>query len=501
MTRSATPHACPAYAALEDRFRRLLALEDTLGLLHWDTAVMMPAGAAGDRAHQSATLAGLHHDLLTAPDMAALLGDVQEDRLDLWQRANLREMRRQHAHATAVPGRLVEALSLASSDCEQTWRTARPASDFAAVRPKLAHLLSLVREAAAAKAEALGVSPYDALLDQYEPDGRAADIDRLFGELEGFLPALLPRVLEHQGAAPPPLDGPFDTAVQERLGRRLMTALGFDFDHGRLDVSAHPFCGGAPSDVRITTRYDESDFLSAMMGVLHETGHGLYERGLPAAWADQPVGRARGMSLHESQSLLVEMLASRSPEFTRFAAPLMREAFGGAGPAWSEEAFAARAIRVERGFIRVDADEVTYPLHVILRYRLERALIEGSLEVDALPDAWNEGFERLMGVRVPEDRLGCLQDIHWYDGAWGYFPTYTLGALTAAQLFESALRAVPEIPDALARGDFGPLLGWLRPNVHALGSSLSTEDILVRATGRPLEVAPFRAHLERRYLA
>ncbi len=509
MTRRDRPSACPAYAALEDRFRRIQALDDTIGLLNWDSAVMMPRGAAADRGAQTAALSGLSHDLMTAPDMAVLLADVAEDRLDDWQAANLREMRRLHAHATAVPGRLVEALSLAASHCEQTWREARPASDFAAVRPKFAHLLALTREVAAAKAEALGVTSYDALLDQYEPEGRSAEIDRLFADIESFLPDLLPRVLDHQGAAPPPLTGPFDPAVQERLGRRLMVALGFDFDHGRLDVSAHPFCGGTPSDVRITTRYDEADFLTALMGVLHETGHGLYERGLPAAWRDQPVGRARGMSLHESQSLLVEMLASRSAEFTRFAAPLMREAFGpkggpaggGSDPAWSDAAFAARAIRVERGFIRVDADEVTYPLHVILRYRLERAMIEGTLEADDLPDAWNEGFARLMGVPVPEDRLGCLQDIHWYDGALGYFPTYTLGALTAAQLFEAALAAVPEIPEALSRGDFTPLLGWLRPNVHALASSLSTRDILIRATGRPLEVAPFRTHLERRYLA
>jgi carboxypeptidase Taq len=502
--RSAPPRTqprCAAYAALEERFRRLTAVDDTLGLLQWDTAVMMPAGGAEGRANQTAALAGLRHALLTAPDTAALLDDVAADRLDSWQQANLAEMRRAHAHATAVPAALVEALSLAAADCERTWRAARPASDFAAVAPKLGHLLGLVREEAAAKAAALGVSPYDALLDQYEPGGRVAEIDRLFATLESVLPGLAQRVLDGQGPPPAPLPGPFDRAAQERLARRLMTAVGFDFDHGRLDVSAHPFCGGAPWDVRITTRYDEADFLPALMGVLHETGHGLYERGLPAAWSDQPVGRARGMSIHESQSLLVEMLASRSAAFLGFAAPLMRETFGGAGPAWSDDAFTRRAQRVERGFIRVDADEVTYPLHVILRTRLERAMIAGDLEAADLPGAWNETFERLMGVPVPDDRHGCLQDIHWYDGAWGYFPTYTLGALTAAQLFEAAIAADPAIPGALAGGDFAPLLAWLRPNVHALGSSLPTPELIVRATGRPLGTEAFCRHLERRYLS
>ncbi|MFA7431455.1 MAG: carboxypeptidase M32, partial [Rhodospirillaceae bacterium] len=273
-----------------------------------------------------------------------------------------------------------------------------------------------------------------------------------------------------------------------------------DFAHGRLDTSAHPFCGGTPDDVRITTRYDEADFAQAIMGVLHETGHGLYERGLPPDWRGQPVGKARGMSVHESQSLLMEMQACRSREFLTFAAPVMAQAFGGAGPEWDPDALYRRAIRVERGFIRVDADEVTYPAHVILRTKLERAMIAGDLEIADLPGAWNEGFRKLLGVAVPNDRLGCLQDIHWYDGAWGYFPTYTLGAMTAAQLFAAAKDAVPEIPDRIAAGDFAPLVAWLREAVHSKASSLPTDELLTQATGKPLDAGVFKAHLKRRYL-
>jgi carboxypeptidase Taq len=236
------------------------------------------------------------------------------------------------------------------------------------------------------------------------------------------------------------------------------------------------------------------------MGVLHETGHAMYEAGLPAEWRGQPVGAARGMTLHESQSLLLEMQACRGSEFLGWAAPRMRAAFGRDGTAWGADNVLRLYTQVKRGFIRVDADEVTYPLHVILRYRLERALIGGAMDLADLPSAWNELSERLLGVRPPTDTLGCLQDIHWPDGAWGYFPTYTLGAMAAAQLFAAAKRAEPDLATGLARGDFAPLYGWLRANVHAKASSRTTDEILQAASGSPLGVAAFKAHLEARYL-
>ncbi len=279
-----------------------------------------------------------------------------------------------------------------------------------------------------------------------------------------------------------------------------MERIGFDFAHGRLDISAHPFCGGTPDDVRITTRYDESDFARALMGVLHETGHALYQRGLPASWRLQPVGRARGMAVHESQSLLLEMQVCRSRPFLGYAAPILREAFCGDGPGWEADALYRRQIRVRRSLIRVDADEVTYPAHVILRYRLERAMIAGDLAPVDLPGAWAEGLRSLLGVAPGNDREGCLQDIHWYDGNWGYFPTYTLGALIAAQLFEAARHDVPEVTQAIAVGEFAPLLVWLRERVHSKGSLLSTDELVESATGRPLGSSSFERHLRERYL-
>jgi carboxypeptidase Taq len=493
-----------AYQQLQERFRRIGSLEQAISVLHWDTAAMMPAGGAAARAEQLATLRLVAHQHLTTPEIDGLLNEAEAGAgaLDEWQRANMREIRRRRAHALAVPGDLVEAVSRACSECELVWRKARSESDFAAVLPGLERVLGLYREVASVKADRLGTSPYEALLDEYEPGGSVAVIDRLFGEIARLLPDLLEAVLSRQAALPtPPAPvGPFPIEAQRRAAVTLMERLGFDFAHGRLGVSAHPFCGGTPDDVRITTRYNESDFARALMGVLHETGHALYQRGLPAEWRLQPVGRARGMAMHESQSLLLEMQVCRSRAFLRFAAPLLRETFGGDQRGWDPEALYRRQIRVQRGLIRVDADEVTYPAHVILRYRLERAMIAGDLLAADLPGAWAEGLRELLGIAPDNDREGCLQDIHWYDGNWGYFPTYTLGALIAAQLFEAARREIPDLMAAIAAGEFGTLLGWLRERVHAKGSLLSTAELVANATGQPLGTASFLRHLRARYL-
>jgi carboxypeptidase Taq len=493
-----------AYEKLESRFRRLGAVEEATAVLHWDAAAVMPPGGGPARSEQLATLRLIAHELLIAPEIGDLLAATESEAGSLgdWPRANLREMRRRWRHATAVPGDLVEALSRACSRSEAVWRGARPADDFAAALPGLEEVLHLTRQVAAAKAEALATSPYEALLDQYEPGGSTALIDRLFDEIAEFLPDILEKVLARQGTRPlPPAPrGPFPLAEQRRAAVALIERIGFDFAHGRLDESAHPFCGGTPDDVRLTTRYDEADFGRALMGVLHETGHGLYERGLPVEWRRQPVGEARGMAMHESQSLLLEMQVCRSRAFAGFAAPILCEAFAGGGEAWEPEAMYRRQIRVEPGPIRVDADEVTYPAHVILRYRLERAMLAGHLLPRDLPGAWAEALKQAIGILPASDREGCLQDIHWYDGAWGYFPTYTLGALIAAQLFVAARRAIPELFQTIERGEFAPLLDWLRTHIHGKGSLLSTADLIEAATGAPLGTAAFEQHLRERYL-
>lgn len=493
-----------AYRALEQRFRRVLALRDAEAMLHWDLATMMPKGGAEARAEQLAVLKAVRHGILTAPEVGEqLAAATAEGGLDRWQAANLREMRRTWGHAAALGEEQVKALSRAVSACESAWRTARADDDFAVVLPALERVVWLVRECAAAKAERLGLAPYDALLDEYEPDARAAAIDPVFDDLEAFLPGFLGEVLERQAARPEAIrpEGPFPIDKQRQLAVRLMEMLGFDFRHGRLDVSLHPFCGGTPDDVRITTRYDENDFTSALMAVLHETGHALYERGLPRAWRGQPVGEARGMVLHESQSLLIEMQVCRSRPFLAVVAPFARRIFAGRGKAWEADNLFRLYTRVEPSLIRVDADEVTYPAHVILRYRLEAAMVAGELAPRDLPGAWNEGMRRLLGLTPPSDSLGCLQDIHWYDGAWGYFPTYTLGAMAAAQIFEAATRSDPAIEPGIARGEFAPLIAWLRTHIHSQGSVLTRDELFSAATGAPLAADSFKRHLRRRYLA
>ena len=494
-----------AYRTLEQRFARISDVEGALGILNWDNDTIMPAGAAGQRAGQVATLSVIAHELMTAPDMPDLLQEATsapQGGLDPWQRANLAEMARLHAHSAAVPAGLVDAASRASSACERAWREARANSDFKGLLPLLSEVLQRQREVAQAKGVALGLAPYDALLDLYDPGNRMALIDPVFADLRAGLPSLLGAVLEHQSGqpAPLPLTGPFPVERQFALAERLMRAVGFDTGRGRLDTSTHPFCGGAIDDVRITTRYDEADFGGSLMGVLHETGHALYEQGRPRDWLAQPAGRARGMTMHESQSLLIEMQACRSRAFVEFLAPLLRETFGTDGAAWQADNLHRRLTRVAPGFIRVDADEVTYPAHVLVRYRLETALIAGDLALADLPDAFDAGIRELLGITVPDDRRGCLQDIHWPAGLWGYFPTYTLGAITAAQLFDAACRAEPSIPDRLAEGDFTPLLSWLRTHVHERGSSVSTAEIVADATGAPLSAAVYQRHLRRRYL-
>lgn len=497
-----------AYRELEDRFRRMALLRSVEDILHWDTAAMMPDSAAEARAEQLAMLRVLHHEQLADPKLEELLDIAEHERrtegdaLDGWQQANLVEMRRMWIHGASVPRDLVEAHSRACSACETTWRSARPASDFERVAPLLTEVLKLTREVAQARVERLKTSPYEALLDEHDPGMRCEVIDPLFDDLADYLPGLLERVLEAQArrGEPLPLEGPFEVDAQRSLGRSLMRVVGFDPEQGRLDESHHPFCGGTPDDVRITTRYDSEDFASGLMGVLHETGHALYQQGLPKRWRHQPVGEPRGMGLHESQSLLIEMQACRSRAFIAFAAPRIREAFGREGDAWTTENLHRHYRRVAPGYIRVDADEITYPAHVILRYRLEKAMISGDLAIADLPGAWGEGMQSLLGLEVPDHRRGCLQDIHWFDGAFGYFPSYTLGAMTAAQLFRTATERDGSIAAGIEAGDFRPLVAWLRDNVHALASRYGTRELVEKATDTGLDIRHYKAHLEERYL-
>ncbi|MBV8911686.1 MAG: carboxypeptidase M32 [Acetobacteraceae bacterium] len=492
-----------AYARLQARFARITTIGEAASMLHWDASAMMPPGGAAARGDQLAVLAGLRHAMLTDPAVADDLAEAEAaPPEDGWDLANVRLMRHEYRRATALAPDLVEAQERADSACEKVWREARLQSDFAMVAPRLAEVISLTRQAADALGAALGLSPYDALMDGFQRGITASDVTPVFDRYEAWMRDALPLAEELQAGQPAavPLPGVFPAERQEGLCRQMATRAGLEPEHFRLDRSMHPFCGGTPNDVRITTRYDESDPAQALMGVLHETGHALYERGLPSAYARQLVGEAAGMAAHESQSLIVEMQSCRSDEFLSWLGPELHGMFGGEVEPYAADNLRRLWRRVERGFIRVDADEMTYPAHVILRFRLEKALIAGDLQVADLPGAWRDGMQALLGIAPPDDARGCLQDIHWYDGAFGYFPSYTLGAMAAAQLMAAARREVEGLDAALGRGELGPLVAWLRLKVHAQGKRLPFNDLLRAATGQPLNPADFEAHLTRRYL-
>lgn len=491
-----------ATAQLEARFRQIAAIDAASGILHWDAATMLPEHSAEARGEQLAALAEVAHEKLTDSQLAEWFERARGEKLEAWQRSNLDEMHARWHHATAVPQALVSRLTKLRVTSEHLWRKAREAADYAMFLPTFREVIALTREVAAAKADALDLSPYDALLDSYDRGLRRATIDPIFTQLKSWLPDFVGQVIAHQNRTPvEPLAATVPIASQEALGRAMMLALGFDTSRGRIDVSAHPFCGGAPGDVRITTRYREDRFTDALYGVLHETGHALYEQGLPDHWRGLPIGDARGMSMHESQSLFVEMQVARSHAFLQFLLPQLKQTFGLRGAAWTEANVYRHLTKVDRSFIRVNADEVTYPLHVILRYELEQALLAGELEAADLPDAWAQKTQSYLGITPPDDAQGCLQDIHWPEGMFGYFPTYTLGAMTAAQLMEACRRALPDLGAQIALGEFAPMVQWLRDQVHRKASSTSSEDILRQATGEALNPQHFQAHLKARYLS
>jgi carboxypeptidase Taq len=323
----------------------------------------------------------------------------------------------------------------------------------------------------------------------------------MFKALSRRLPSLIREVIALQEPRVlPPLTGKFPASKQKALILEVMKTMGFPFDRGRLDESEHPFTEGVPGDLRVTTRLDPNEPFSGLLGALHETGHALYDLGLPQDWRDQPVGRDRGMALEESQSLLIEMILCRSRPFVRYLQPLLLKHFGVSGPEWDLENLYSHLTRVKRGLIRVDADELTYPVHIMLRYELEKQLLSGDLAVRDLPEAWNAGMEQRLGIRPGNDADGCLQDIHWAVGSFGYFPSYALGAVIAAQLYETLRADVPELDEQLARGEYSGLLGWLRTHVHGLGAKVPVQDLLKGATGKPLSAVSFIRYVESKYL-
>jgi carboxypeptidase Taq len=497
-----------SFAKLEELGRKLEALEHAQSMLGVDEAVQMPAGGGEKRAEAMAVLAGLYHELAAAPEIADWIAAAEREDFDATRKAALREFKRAYTNITCVSSDFVRRQVGARVRCEQLWRELRPSGNWSAFLPAFEGVVATVREEAALRAQALGLDPYDALMEQYDPGNRVADIAPVFAELKTFLTSFIPEAIAHQAeklARRPlkPFNAPFPVDRQKALGRAMMEALGFDFEHGRLDISHHPFCGGVPTDVRMTTRYVTAEFLSSLMGIVHETGHGLYEQGLPSEWSHMPLGKARGMAMHESQSLFVEMQIARSPEFWEWAMPIVAEHLGAEALAgWEIEDMLAHVHRIKPGLIRVDADEATYPLHVILRFEIEKDLVMGKLRPKDIPEVWDAKMTEYLGLSTIDDaKDGPMQDVHWPSSAFGYFPSYTLGAMIAAQQWAAIEREQPSIREDVRNGRFVGLNDWRREHIWTQASLWSTPELLQRATGEKLKAGYFNQHLRRRYLA
>jgi carboxypeptidase Taq len=488
---------------LRERVGEIIDLSQVAAVLGWDQETMMPPKGARFRATQQAALHGVIHERLTRPRVGELLSALEEPaaqaELAETDRAMVRVIRRDYDRATKLPPSLVRELAIATTEGVETWRRAREESKWELFAADLERIVRLKRQEAAHIGYA--EHPYDALLDQYEPGATTAQLQALFGDLRRETVALLGKI-EASGRtlSRAAIEQPFPADQQLAFSELILRQMGFDFAAGRQDRSTHPFTTSfGPTDVRITTRVDEHDLAVALYASIHEGGHALYEQGMPVELGRTGLADGASLGIHESQSRLWENLIGRSVPFWTFALPRLREAFPAATAGATPEALAAAVNRVERSLVRVEADEVTYNLHIILRFEIERRLIGGELTVDQLPAVWNRLSQEYLGVTPPNDRLGVLQDTHWAAGLLGYFPTYTLGNLYAAQLWHALRQQLPDLDQRLAAGDFAVVLAWLRERIHRFGRMYQPTELIERATGEAPNPRYLNAYLNEKY--
>ena len=491
-----------AYTELENKIAEIKALDHMLDLSNWDESTNMKAASAPNRAEMVATTAALRQRLIADEAFGELLETAAEGELSDMQAANIRVAGWTRKQAIAVPEELLKESKRVYSECQTAWERNRPRNDWPNTLPYLEAAIKVSVEMSQCLADAFQLAPYDALMSQYEMGSRQSDIDPVFDEIRAFLLREVPHVESNQ-VSPVPIDGSFSDSDQLKLAEFSMRELGFDFDRGRLDQSAHPFSCGTANDARLTTRLSSSDFTHSLFAVFHETGHARYTQNQPAEWIMQFVGGATGMAVHESQSLFMEMQICRSDAFLEYIHPMITLMLrrDGSDDAWSLENFKRTVRHVKRDLIRVYSDEMTYPFHIFLRYGLEKQLCSGDLKVNDLPDAWNGGMMDLLGIDTRDDfENGCMQDIHWYAGLFGYFPCYLLGAVFAAQLHQACVRKIGDQTENVRQGDFSAISAWLAENIHSKGSLLDGQTLIRTVTGEELSATSYLSHLKRRYV-
>ncbi|WIV68057.1 carboxypeptidase M32 [Natrialbaceae archaeon AArc-T1-2] len=486
------------YAEFEQRVTRIRNVDNAAGVLKWDQEVVMPDEGTPARAQQLSTLSSLSHELLTDEETGDLLEELESADLADEQAAVVREIRREYDRQTSVPRELVERISETTTNAHPTWKEAKAEDDFETFAPVLEELVSLKREYA--EHVDPDADPYAVLFAEFEPyvDLETAEhvLERLRDELVSLIDAIGDADAD---LATDAFDGEFDPDAQEALCRDVLDTLGYDWDRGRLDTAPHPFSSGTQFDARVTTRFDETDLLGSLTSTVHEFGHANYTLGLPDEGYATPLGEARDLSVHESQSRLWENHVGRSRPFWERFLPAVADRFPATDDVTPAEAYEAANQVYDDNLIRVEADELTYHLHIVIRFEIERELIRGELEVAEVPEVWNDKYEAYLGVRPETDAEGCLQDIHWSHGSFGYFPTYSLGSVLAAQLYAAAEDDLGDLDDRTREGAFDDLNGWLRENVHAHGKRYTTPELIERATGERLTADPFLEYAESKY--
>mmetsp|Transcript_64448 Transcript_64448/g.158610 ORF Transcript_64448/g.158610 Transcript_64448/m.158610 type:complete len:567 (+) Transcript_64448:56-1756(+) len=498
------------YNELAAKLKKTAALEGAMGLLGWDEQTMMPTGAEEARGQQKAVLAGVLHESKTDPAVGQLLKklDPSSSDLDPYQAATVRIAKERYEQNVRMSSELASKAAELTSKAYGAWTRARAEADFKGFAPLLAEVFELTREINAVTKPDLPV--YDAAIDSFDPKMKSERITEIFDEVKSHLTPLIAEIAAKVEADPSLHEVPkalqggvdWDPTKQAEMCKEIAEAIGFDFKRGRMDVSVHPFTGGSHmTDVRITTRYSSDNWIEGVAGTIHECGHAMYEQGRPKAYSDLPVSESLGMATHESQSLLWERMVGQSLPFWKWATPIVHKYFPHTKDVTAEQFYRFHNI-VKPSLIRVDADEVTYPLHVILRFEIERGVLDGSTKVEDLPELWDSKMKEYLGVVPPSTKEGVLQDVHWPSGAIGYFPSYTLGAMMATQIYEAAQHEIPDLDAKIEEGNFLELRDWLNKRVHAQGSRHeSADDLLEEVTGKRLDPTVFVSYLKNKYSA